>query len=93
MRSIKNYGGILRACRERAGLNQEELAFNLNVSQSDISKFENNVKEPTISLVQAWVNNTQTSEVLVAFLCGIDGLGMMQQVLEMATNGVIGIIF
>lgn len=85
------YGGVLRACRERSGLNQEELAFNLNISQSDVSKFENNVKEPTISLLQAWINNTQSSEVLVAFLCGVDGLGIMQNILEMS-SGIIGTI-
>lgn len=81
----------MRACRERAGLNQEELAFQLNVTQSDISKFENNQKEPTISMLQAWANNTQTTEVLVAFLCGMVGLSIMQNILDVTTvvNGVI----
>lgn len=81
----------MRACRERSGLNQEELAFQLNVTQSDISKFENNQKEPTISMLQAWANNTQTTEVLVAFLCGMDGLSIMQNILDVTTvvNGVI----
>jgi len=76
------YGGILRACRERKGLTQEELAFELNVNQSDISKYENGSKEPTLSLVQAWLMNTQANEVLVAFLCGVDGLGIMQSIMQ-----------
>ena len=77
------YGGILRACRERKGLTQEELAFELNVNQSDISKYENGSKEPTLSLVQAWLVNTQAHEVLVAFLCGVDGLGIMQSIMQL----------
>ncbi len=77
------YGGILRACRERKGLSQEELAFELNVNQSDISKYENGSKEPTLSLVQAWLMNTQATEVLVAFLCGVDGLGIMQNIMQL----------
>lgn len=85
------YGGILKACRERAGMNQEELAFQLHVSQSDISKFENNTKEPSISIFQQWITQTQTQEVMIAFICGVDGLGAMQQILE-TVNGTVGTI-
>jgi len=77
------YGGILRACRERVGLTQEELAFKLNVNQSDVSKYESGNKEPTLSLVQSWLTNTQATEVLVAFLCGVDGLGIMQNIMQL----------
>lgn len=76
------YGAILRACRERSGLSQEELAFRLSMNQSDVSKFENGAKEPTISTVQSWLANTQATEVLVAFLCGVDGLGLMQSIMQ-----------
>ena len=77
------YGGILKACRERKGLTQEELAFELNINQSDVSKYEGGYKEPTLSVVQAWLANTQAQEVLVAFMCGIDGLGMMQTIMQL----------
>lgn len=85
-------GAILKACRTRAGLTQEELADKLYISQSDVSKYENDTMEPHLSTLQAWTSNTQTTEVLVAFLCGMDGLNIMQQILEM-TNGIIGMIF
>lgn len=77
------YGVILRACRERSGLTQEELAFKMSVNQSDVSKFESGYKEPTLSAVQSWLANTQANEVLVAFLCGIDGIGVMQNIMQL----------
>lgn len=86
-----DYGAILKACRNRARLSQEELAHRLHINQSDVSKYENGTKEPSISMVQAWTNNTQAAEVLVAFLCGMDGLTIMQSILDAAT-GVIGTI-
>lgn len=76
------YGSILKACRERSGLSQEELAFQLNMNQSDVSKMENGTREPTLSVVQSWLTNTQATEVLVAFLCGVDGLGIMQSIMQ-----------
>lgn len=77
------YGAIFKACRERKGLTQEELAFELNVNQSDVSKYESGYKEPTLSMVQAWMSNTQAQEVLVAFICGVDGLGIMQHIMQL----------
>mgnify|MGYP002511833753 CR=1 FL=1 len=77
------YGSILKACRERSGLSQEELAFQLNMNQSDVSKMENGTREPTLSVVQSWLTNTQATEVLVAFLCGVDGLGIMQSIMQL----------
>lgn len=94
-----NYGAILKACRTRAGLSQEELADKLFINQSDVSKYENGAKEPSISMFQAWTTNTQTQEVMVAFLCGVDGIGMMQTLLDTAVNvagfinGLGGILF
>lgn len=76
------FGAILKACRERCGLTQEQLAEKLHINQSDISKYENDVKEPTISLFQAWCMNTQAQEVLVAFICGMDGLSILQNITQ-----------
>ncbi|MRG86974.1 helix-turn-helix domain-containing protein [Salinibacillus xinjiangensis] len=71
-------GALLKACRDRAGFNQEELAHRLHINQSDISKYENDVKEPPLSIFQQWCVNTQTQEVMVAFTCGMDGLSILQ---------------
>ena len=80
------YGAILKACRTRAGLSQEDLAHKLNINQSDVSKYENGTKEPPISIFQKWVNDTQTQEVMVAYLYGVDGLAIIQNVLDVAST-------
>lgn len=84
-------GAILKACRTRAGFSQEELADKLYINQSDVSKYENDTKEPNISMLRAWTNNTQAAEVMVAFIMGMDGLNIMQNILEV-TSGLIGTI-
>lgn len=76
------FGAILKACRVRAGLSQEELADRLYINQSDVSKFENGTKEPPVSLFQQWINQTQAQEVMVAYLLGMDGLNILQNIIE-----------
>lgn len=75
------FGAILKACRTRAGFSQEELADRLYINQSDISKYESDKKEPTMSLFQAWITNTQSPEVAVAFMYGLDGINLIQQLM------------
>ncbi|MGM8212600.1 helix-turn-helix domain-containing protein [Virgibacillus sp. W0430] len=91
------YGAILKACRDREGISQEELADKLYINQSDVSKYENGTKEPSISMVQAWVTNTHSQEVMVAFLCGVDGLSILQNLLDSGITAVgtilLGVIF
>ncbi|WP_163583310.1 helix-turn-helix domain-containing protein [Gracilibacillus saliphilus] len=86
------YGAILKACRSRAGLSQEELAHRLHINQSDISKYENDTKEPTMSTFQAWATNTQAQEVMVAFVCGVDGLSILQQLSDVIIAGLISFL-
>ncbi|WP_158738658.1 helix-turn-helix domain-containing protein [Alteribacillus sp. YIM 98480] len=77
-----DFGAILRACRSRAGLTQEELAHRLHINQSDVSKYEKDLKEPSMNLCQAWVQNTQSPEVMVAFIYGVEGLNMINQIMS-----------
>lgn len=80
---MAKFGAMLKACRIRAGISQEELASRLYINQSDVSKYETDRKEPTMSIFQAWITNTQTPEVAVAFMYGMDGLNILQQFLPL----------
>lgn len=76
-------GAIMQACRERSGLSQEQMAEKLNRSRSCISKYENDHKVPDVPTFVAWAQATGSSDVVVAFLCGMDGITIMQQILGM----------
>ncbi|BFH10669.1 helix-turn-helix domain-containing protein [Paenibacillus melissococcoides] len=77
------FGAIMQACRERAGLSQEEMAARLNRTQSCISKLENDKKIPDMPTMLRWVEVTGAKEVLVAFFCGMDGMSIMQNVMSL----------
>lgn len=81
------FGAIMQACRERAGFSQEKMAELLNRSRSCVSKFENDHKTPDMPTFLKWCEVTGGKEVLVAFLCGMDGLSIMQQILTVTGMG------
>ena len=83
------YGSILQACRERAGLSQEQLALKLNRSRSCISKLEHDLKSLDVPTLVSWAKETGTQEVIVAFICGMDGLTIMQSILDTVVGGVM----
>ncbi|MGC4130564.1 MAG: helix-turn-helix transcriptional regulator [Bergeyella sp.] len=45
---MNKIGYIIKTIREQRKITQEELAFELNISQSKLSKIENGKTEPTI---------------------------------------------
>lgn len=74
-------GAIIQACRERAGFSQEKLAELMNRTRSCISKFENNYKKPDVDEFLEILKHTNAKEVAVAYLCGMDGVAIMTQIL------------
>lgn len=76
-------GAVLRSMRHRAGFSQEEIAFQLNISQSTVSKIEKDRKLPDLPLLIRWADVTNAKEVIVAYLCGLDGITIMQSILQM----------
>lgn len=80
-------GSILKACRERQGYSQEELAKKLNRSRSCISKFENDLKTLDLQTFMQWMEITNAKEVMIAFFCGMDGIQIMQNLLTMFIGG------
>ena len=84
------YGAILQATRQRAGLTQEDMADEMHIDQGCISRYENDRKKMELSDFIRWMQATQAHEVAVAFLLGVDGIGLMQQVMDVVSNGIIG---
>ncbi|GBG09469.1 transcriptional regulator [Paenibacillus agaridevorans] len=77
------YGAILKACRDRIGMSQEELALRLHRSRSAVSKLENDQQELDVKTLSQWAEITGAREVVVAFVCGMDGLTILQNLLPL----------
>jgi len=86
------FGSILRKMRKGAGMSQEDIAEELHIARSSISKLEGNLLELRAADLVRWCNATQAQEVLIAFLLGIDGINTMQQIIEMFSTTMIGSI-
>lgn len=78
-----NFGAILRACREHAGLTQEEIADKLHRSRSCISKLETDKKTLDVATLIQWVDVTASKEIMVAMLCGVDPVLILQNILTL----------
>ncbi len=77
------FGGVFRALRQRKRWSQEEMADKVYVSQSDISKFENDHMLPDIPTFIRIAQVTQAPEVVVAFLYGMDGITILQNLSQL----------
>jgi transcriptional regulator with XRE-family HTH domain len=50
--SATGFAAMLKALREKAGFNQQELADRLGVDQASVSRWENGISEPGISMAR-----------------------------------------
>jgi len=87
-----NFGEFLKGCRVNAGFKQAELAHVLNLNQSDISKFENDTKEPPTSIFRDWTIRTQSMELGIAFLYGTELITTVPEIINTAVNTMVGFI-
>jgi len=55
------YGRRLKQARKKANMSQEEIAEILNISRSNISKYENEELEPNIQILKAFCKIYGTS--------------------------------
>lgn len=81
------FGKVLKACRERARLSQEELAKLLMVDQAIVSKAETGKMAPSYALVKLWARETKSEDIIGMDLGGTDGWKKLKQ-LEEFTKGL-----
>lgn len=87
------FGTDLRKMRKEAGMSQEALSEELYIARSSISKLERNQLELKAADLWAWMNVTQSQELVAAMALGID-VGLLQQALDLipAVTSVAGMI-
>ncbi|MDY0394748.1 helix-turn-helix transcriptional regulator [Virgibacillus halophilus] len=73
-------------------MSQEDMALELHMSISNVSRLESNKYELKAADLIRWCNITNAQEVLIALLCGMDGITIMQQLMDTATTLVGTII-
>ena len=78
-----NLGLVLRKTRKHAGLSQEELAEELYLPRSTISKLENNKVALRAEDLIKWCNITKAQEVLIALLYGIDSTTIVENITKL----------
>lgn len=76
------FGAVLRKMRKGAGMSQEDLAEELHISRSNVSRLETDHLELKAADLIRWANVTHSQEMLIALLCGVDSLQLMQQVMD-----------
>jgi len=88
------FGSILRGMRKSAGMSQEDIALDLHMSISNVSRLETDKYELKAADLIRWANATQSQEVIAALILGID-VGLLQQALEFisSTTTLVGMIF
>jgi len=74
-------GAVLTAMRDRMGLSQEALALKLNRSRSSIAKLENDKQTLEAQTLVQWARATNSTDVLVAYFTGFDGITILQQIM------------
>jgi len=86
---IKNYGPLLREMRKSAGMSQEDVAHELYMSISNVSRLESGKYEIKLADALRWANVTGAQDVFVATLLGVD-ITVVQQIVE--AGSTIGMI-
>lgn len=86
---IRNYGPLLREMRKSAGMSQEEVAHELYMSISNVSRLESGKYEIKLADALRWANVTGAQDVFIATLLGVD-VTVVQQIVE--SGSTIGMI-
>ena len=87
------FGSVLRKARKKAGLSQEDMALELHMSISNVSRLETNKYELKAADLVRWCNITNAPELLIALAVGADGIGKVQQIIELITSsGLLGFV-
>lgn len=65
---FKEIGEVLRICRQRVGFSQEEMAFQLNYTQSGVSKIEVGHLHVDLVMFFKWLEVTKSFEFAMKML-------------------------
>ncbi|MUV39439.1 hypothetical protein JNUCC1_03317 [Lentibacillus sp. JNUCC-1] len=76
------FGPVLRKMRKQSGMSQEDMALELHMSISNVSRLESGKYELKAHDMIKWCQVTQMQEVFIAFTCGVDAVSIMQIIMD-----------
>lgn len=91
MQVMPDFSSMLKKMRKSSGMSQEDVALELHMSISNISRLETGKYEAKLADAWRWANATGAQDIFIATICGID-LSMVQQIIDVSTsvNTIIG---
>lgn len=75
----RGLGEMLKTCREMSGLTQKELAKQLGVERSYISKVETGEWIPNGEVIKKWGEVTECSDIVAMYFGGADSWKALMQ--------------
>lgn len=80
------FGSILKKMRVVADISQEEMAEELHMSRSNVSRLENNRMElKAVDLIK-WCRITNNPDVLMALYAGVEVIHQLQPITSLITG-------
>jgi len=67
-----NVGEIIRSCRKKVNWSQEQLAFEMNMTQSTISRMEKNKVACDVNTLMDIAHKTNAPDVVMSMMFSID---------------------
>lgn len=83
------FGSILRKMRVVADISQEEMAEQLHMSRSNISRLENNRMELKAADLIKWCRITNNPDVLMALYAGVEVVNQLQPITQLITGTIL----
>lgn len=83
------FGSVLKRMRRGAGLTQFDMAAELNIERTAISRMENNKTELKAEFLVKWCRITNNPDVLMAFIYGTDIVTTIQPAGQLITGTIL----
>lgn len=85
------HGKMLKIFRKKAKMTQEDIAEELNITQSCVSKYESGRKVLDLSTFLKWINITNSEIPAAAMLFGMDTVNAVTQLMPMVPMFIGGL--
>lgn len=79
--NVNDIGSTLKDMRKHADMSQEDVALEMHMSISNISRLESGKYELKVMDFWRWANATGAQDVMIATMCSVD-ITIVQQILE-----------